>query len=61
MTHSVSIRVGTVGSTFADLSIGHFKHDVGAGLTISLKNQVVLDAFVATGAGQGSRFGYNFT
>jgi hypothetical protein len=52
---------GTVGSTLGDLSIGHFKHDVGVGLIISLQNRVVLEAFVATSTGQGSRFGYNFT
>jgi hypothetical protein len=51
---------GAVGSIFGDLSIGHFKHDVGVGLTISLQKRLVFDAFVATGGGRGVRLGYNF-
>jgi len=30
-------------------------------MTVRLQQRLVFDAFVATGAGHGSRFGYNFT
>lgn len=51
---------GTVGQTFSNLSFAHLRQDAGFGTTVSLKGNVVVQGYLALGAGHGPTFNYNF-
>ncbi len=51
---------GTVGSALNQLSVRNFRQDGGVGLFVRLLGKVVLQAYMAEGAGHGIHFGYNF-
>jgi phospholipase C len=51
---------GTVAPTFGQVSFSDMKQDTGVGVSVRLQGRVVVQAYVAAGAGQGARFGYNF-
>ena len=51
---------GTVGQTFSSLSFAHLRQDAGFGTTVSLQGNVIVQGYLAFGAGHGPTFGYNF-
>ena len=52
---------GMVGRVVSDLSSSPFRQDGGVGVSLRLNGNVVARGFLAAGAGDGVKFGYNFS
>jgi hypothetical protein len=51
---------GLVGNSVSDLKSSTFRQDGGAGVSLRLAGRVVAQGFVAAGAGNGTKIGYQF-
>ncbi len=51
---------GSVGSAPSALAFSHFRQDAGLGAFARIRGQMILQTYLAWGAGHGANWGYNF-